>query len=154
MPPKKTPRTPNKTEPRAGKTNGKGRRTAMQLSRQEQVFKLRVIDRLTVRQTAAKLGISLETVIADEKAELELKAAEIDDRRAVEQAAHLALVDDLYKQSMARKGTPGTGALGAAAKALEMRAKILGLDAPTKVELGVQALVDALAIPDEPPASR
>ncbi len=124
--------------------NGKGRRTAPQLDRQERVFQMRVIDRLTVRQVAAKLGISTETVLKDERAELERRAAEIEERREVEKAAHLALIDDLYKQSMLRKGTPGTGALGAAAKAIEMRAKILGLDAPTKIEAGIQGLVAAL----------
>jgi DNA-binding CsgD family transcriptional regulator len=126
-------------------------RTAPQLSRQEQVFKLRVIDRMTVRQVAEKLNISLETVLADERAELERRAEEIEERREVETAAHLALVDDLYRQAMSRKGTPGTGALGAAAKALEMRAKLLGLDAPTRVEVGVSQLIEALAIPDDPP---
>jgi hypothetical protein len=109
---------------------------------------------MTVRQVAAKLKISQDTVIADEKAELERRADEIEGRRDVELAAHLSLVDDLYLESMKRKGTPGTGALGAAAKALEMRSKLLGLDAPTKVEIGIQQLVDALAIPDDesPPA--
>lgn len=129
--------------------NGKTRRTAQQLSRQEQVFKLRVLERMTVRQVAAKLKIAPETVTKDERAELELRASEIEDRRATEKAAHLAIIDDLYLQSMKRKGTPGTGALGAAAKAVEMRAKILGLDAPTKVDVGLQKLVDALNASDE-----
>lgn len=128
----------------ATRDNGKGRRTALQLDRQEQVFRMRVIERMTVRQVAAELKISQQTVIDDERAELQRRADEIENRREVEKAAHLALIDDLYLESMNAKDAPGTGALGAAAKAIEMRAKILGLDAPTKIDIGVQTLVDAL----------
>lgn len=131
----------------SGATNARTRarrRTAIQLERQEKVFALRVIERKTVREVAAELSISQETVISDERCELERRSAEIEERRETEKAAHLALIDNLYRESMASKGLPGTGALGAAAKAIEMRAKILGLDAPTKIDHGLQELVNAL----------
>lgn len=67
-------------------TNGKGARTPLQLSRQEEVFERRVIKRQTVRQVAAQMGINEHTVQADEKAELARRASEIDERRETEKA--------------------------------------------------------------------
>jgi hypothetical protein len=132
-----------------GSGNGKGKeRTAQQLERQERVFELRVIERMTVRQVAAAMKIDQKTVIADERAELQRRADEIAGRREVEQAAHMAMIDNLLQTSRRNASIPGTGALGAQAKALEMRAKLLGLDAPTKVDVGMEKILEAIAPPE------
>ena len=99
---------------------------------------------LTVRQIAAKLKIDPGTVITDLRAEEQLRADETAEQRETMLARQLAVVDDLYRKSMAKAGKPGTGALAAAAKALEMRARLLGLDAPTKVDVGLDKLLEAL----------
>ena len=108
-------------------------RTPKQLERQEQVFRLSVLEGLTHREIAAKLKIDKKTVARDIEAE---------------KAMHLARLDDLYKRSLNLAGLAGVGGLAAAGKALEMRARILGLDAPTKVDAGLADLLNALAIPD------
>lgn len=118
-------------------------RTAKRRELQEQVYLARVIEHLTVRQVAEKLGIATETVMAYEKAEQVRRVDEIASQREEQQANHLALIDDLHRSAMALRSVPGTGSLAAAAKAIEMRAKILGLDAPTRIDIGVQRLVEA-----------
>lgn len=119
------------------------KRTPRQLERQEKAFAMH-LDGMTYREIAAELKCDKETVQHDIHHELERRAEELAEHREVEKAHQLALVDDLYKKSMANRSNAGTGALGAAGKALEMRAKLLGLDAPTKIDLGLSTLVDAL----------
>lgn len=126
-------------------------RTALQLERQEKIFVLNVIGGKSHREIAALLKIDKKTVASDIKAEAKRRAGEIAERRETEQAMHLARVDGFYFRSMELAMVAGSGALGAAGKALEMRAKILGLDAPTKVELGLQTLLDALDVPPDNP---
>lgn len=132
---------------RKAEQSGTGTRTPgemKRLLRQEEVFKKRILERKTVREVAAEMDLSLQTVVDDCKAELERRAQELEERRELEKAAQVALVEDLYLTSVAMRGVPGSGALGAAGKALEMRAKLLGLDAPTKIDIGLQGLVTAL----------
>jgi hypothetical protein len=147
----KKPAPPVPPDRRAKPSKGR-RRTALQLSRQEQVFELSVLQGKTIRQISAQLEITQETVIKDLRAEEARRSEELAAQRENAQARHLGMIDHLFERSMDLRGIPGTGALGAAAKAVEMRAKILGLDAPTKVDLGVQALWDALTPKDEPAA--
>lgn len=120
------------------------KRTMTQIHRQAQVFEMSVFGDKTYREIAQELGISAVTVVSDMKAEAELRAAGLAQMRGSEQARHLALVERHFIESMALKSIPGTGALGAAAKSLEMRAKVLGLDAPTKIDIGIAGLLEAL----------
>lgn len=140
---------PAKKKPGASVKVGPRVRTPQQLERQEKVFELSVLSGNTHRQIAVILHIDKMTVASDIRAESERRAGEIAERRETEQAQHVARLDDFYQQSMALRAAAGTGALGAAGKALEMRAKILGLDAPTRVEIGVQSLLDALDTPPD-----
>ncbi len=123
-------------------------RTPQQLQRQERVFERSVIDGKTVRFIAKEMGIAQDTVIEDIRQESQRRADELAANRETEQARHLSKIEDLYRRSLQLATTPGTGAMGAASKALEMRAKILGLDAPTRVEVGVAALLDAIDVPE------
>lgn len=120
-------------------------RSAAQLDRQERAFALSVLDGKTYRVIAGLLGCDKDTVTRDIRAELTRRADEIADRRELEQAQHLALIEDLYQKAMAASSTPGTGAFSSAGKALEMRAKLLGLDAPARPDVALQTLVEALA---------
>ena len=148
-----TPKTPTPKPKSKRKAKAKASRTApstarkrnlVQLARQEKAFELVVLAGKTIRQAAAEIGCNPETVLSDLKHEASRREAELGDLRESEKARHLAMVEDLYQKSLTLAAMPGTGAIGAAAKALEMRAKLLGLDAPTKVDLGLQTLVEAL----------
>ena len=123
------------------------RRTPKQLERQERCFEMHIVEGKTCRQIGAELHIDADTAARDINAESLRRASEIAARREVEQAQHIARIDDLYRKSIALSSAAGTGALGAAGKALEMRAKILGLDAPTKIDVGLSTLLDALDVP-------
>lgn len=124
------------------------KRTERQLARQAQVFELYVSGK-TLIKIARELGIgSLHTVIADIRAESELRAAENAKTRESDTALQLARLDNLYNEATGRFDLQGTSALPTAAKVLEMRAKLLGLDAPTKVEVGIQTLLNALEPPE------
>ncbi len=122
------------------------RRTPAQIQRQGQVFELH-LEGKTHRQIAAELTISLETVVSDIRFEAALRAEENAADREQQQAVQLARCDALYADARKHFGTPGSSALPTAAKVLEMRSKILGLDAPTKVDGTIKVLEDALAPP-------
>jgi len=123
---------------------GRSARTPMQIERQERVFKLSVLERRTVRQIAAIEKIDPKTVLSDLKQEAARRAEERAATREQDIEIHLALIDDLREQALAAKGIPGTGAFGAASKAIEMRGKILGLEAPLKVDAGLADVLKAL----------
>jgi hypothetical protein len=131
--------------------NGKRTRTPIQLERQLKVFNLH-IEGKTHREIMKILGIAdTGTIVNDIRQEAELRAAERSEMREADQAAHLARIDELIASCRNRFDKQGTSALPTAAKALEMRAKILGLDAPLKVDMGMAELVKAIiAEPDDP----
>ena len=137
-------------EPAKGNKSGQNRatraRTPKQLERQAQVFRMNVMERKTVREIAKELDISQETVISDIRAEAQLRADERAQLREADMAIQVELTERLLDDSMRLADKPGTGALGAAAKAIEMRSKLLGLDAPTKIDAGLDAIMDALNI--------
>jgi transposase len=118
-------------------------RSSAQLERQERAFALH-LDGLTHREIAAAMGIDKKTVARDLAAEAERRADELHDRREAEAAIHLARLDRLYRRAEALERVPGSGALATCARVLELRAKVLGLDAATKVDVGMQGLLDAL----------
>lgn len=145
-PKKKTDEKPASQAATKAERTGTSSRTPAEMKRllrQEEVFRKRIIERRTVRAVAEEMGLCLQTVIDDCKAELQRRADELADRRETEKVEQLSMVEDLYLQSLAMREVPGSGALGAAGKALEMRARILGLDAPTKVDVGLQKLFAA-----------
>lgn len=105
-----------------------------------------VVDGKTYREIAKELAISLETVVSDIRYEAQLRAEERSELREADLAVQLAMTERVYQKSMDLADRPGVGALPTAAKAAEMRSKLLGLDAPVKVDLGVEKLIDALNV--------
>ncbi len=134
--------------------NGKTRRTPQQLERQERVWKLSVLEFKTIRAIAAEVKIAQETVISDLRYEFARVEAETERRRANEQAISIATyqgiaVDAIRKGEM-YDGIAGAGGkvvdhtLDARLKARERLDKILGIESPTRVDLTMQTLIDAL----------
>lgn len=121
-------------------------RSAKLLNRQERAFELSVIEGMSVPQIARTLGVSEFTVRSDMRAEEVIRIAESEETRSAEQIRQLMLVQDVIKEARASRNRPGTGAFSAMTKGIEMRAKLLGLDAPTKIELGVAQLLEAISI--------
>ncbi len=121
-------------------------RSAKLLNRQERAFELSVIEGMSVPQIARTLGVSEFTVRSDIRAEEVIRIAESEETRSAEQVRQLILVQDVINEARASRNRPGTGAFSAMTKGIEMRAKLLGLDAPTKVELGVSQLLEAISI--------
>jgi hypothetical protein len=109
-------------------------RTPKQIERQEQVFALSVLHGKSHRAIAATLKVNKKTVSRDIEEEAQRRADEIEHRRDVEQAMHLARIDHLYRRGLDLAGTPGAGGLAAAGKALEMRARMLGLEKAPPVD--------------------
>lgn len=163
---RKTPDPPNKSE-RATRTRA---RTPVQLQRQERVFDLAVVSGKSYRLIAKELGIALETVVSDMRHEEARRAEELTARRETEKARAVAFYDEVAREGMrlARRSDetvefggdgPHAGVaspysslargLDAAIKARERVDKILGLDAPTRVEVGLQGLLDALDVPPD-----
>lgn len=127
---------------------GKTRRTPAQLERQEKVYELSVCYGLTVRQIAATLQISLETVIADLRIEHKRREDEDPDRRARALRESVDFYTNVAREALtiAKKGRmPGdSGRLGDAIKARERIDKLYGNDSPTKIDHGFRELEDAL----------
>lgn len=119
-------------------------RTPRQLERQEKVFVRSVLDGRSDRQIAKEMGLSRKTVRADILAESYRRADEMASQRDVARAEHLSLLQDLYQRSLALAKTPGSGALNAAAKCLEQRSKLLGLDQPSQTDPFIEKLLAAL----------
>lgn len=155
----RTKRTPPKRK--VGDGNGKTVRTAQQLARQERCFTLSVMQNRTIRQIAAEVGIDTKTVMKDIRAEEQRRADEIADRREMEKARAVTFYGDIAKRALKKsdkhdefiqrilndpdfEGKINDRSLQDAISARERIDKILGIDAPTKVDLGLQALVDAL----------
>jgi hypothetical protein len=112
------------------------------------VFELHIQGQ-TFREIQKALNIGhRKTITEDILAERDLRAEERAAVREADQAEQLARIDDLIKEARARYDKQGTGSLGAAAKALEMRSKLLGLDAAMKLDVGLDAVVEALIAKD------
>lgn len=141
-------------------------RTAKQLARQERVFALSVLYDRSVRAISVEIGIAQSTVITDIRREQERRSVELGERREIEKVRAVAFYEgvigrairksDANDELIARAIADRTydlrmndRALESAIKARERIDKLLGLDAPTKIDLGLQTLLDALAIPDD-----
>lgn len=156
-------KNPPKRTPGDGIGNGKGKvRTPLQLDRQERVFELSVMQGKTMRAIAAELDIACETVTLDLRCEQERRSDEIASRRDQEKAravefyqkiiAKALVKSELYDTLLAERAGAKISdhSLDAALKARERIDKVLGVDAPTKVELGIQSLLDAIGGSDDP----
>lgn len=87
------------------------------------------------RAIADKLGVSVQTAYNDVMKELEALAQQNLDKAAELRALELERLDMLLKglEPMASVGNPG--AVNSYLKCMERRAKLLGLDAPTQVQI-------------------
>lgn len=156
-----TPTTRAKKSKPLVKNNGKkDNPTDRVLKLQEEVFTLS-IEGWTVRQISEKTGLSLKTVISYRKAESQRRAQENAERREHDRDEALAFYDSVIKRAIAKsemydallsgevpaKVTDHT--LDAMIKARERKDKILGLDTPVKVDVGLDAFLDALFAPGE-----
>lgn len=119
-------------------------------SLQEQAFLLNVVGGKSCREIAAILGIGKNTASQYIRAESERRAAEIAADRKKLQADSVAFYDEIAAKgvALAEKADgafmqPLIKGLDSALKARERRDKILGLDAPTKIDLGLKDLLQA-----------
>lgn len=155
--PDKLPSRGRKRSKRLVHDNGKkGRRTPVQLERQEKLYQRHVGETLSVRRLAKEFGVCKETVEADIRHESARRADEIAKRRETELAravshfefvsaeayrSHLRLMKVLEERPTARISDRYLEVM------VECRAKIdllLGLTTPTKVEVGLDILLQAL----------
>ncbi|MDB5069607.1 MAG: hypothetical protein JWM87_718 [Candidatus Eremiobacteraeota bacterium] len=154
-PPKSRKRVPSDKpgQPRA--------RTAQQLERQEKAFLASVIDGKSVREIAAELGVDKDTVVSDIRHEEQRRADENAERREADKARSIAFYETVARRALRRaeisdeileqirdgaecEKKVSDRSFDAALKARERIDKLIGLDAPTKVDLGLQQLMDAL----------
>jgi|SRR5579862_6183901 len=124
------------------------RRTPAQLERQARIFELHISGK-TFREIKAELGITFDTIVSDIRHESALRAEERANVRDEDQAVQLARLDSLYSDASKRFDVPGTAALATAGKVLEMRAKLLGLDAPLKIDASLALLAESLSEDDD-----
>jgi hypothetical protein len=148
---KSTPTKQRKAATRKGPKKGKTALIERQ-RRQLMVFTMFYVDGKTYDEITVETGHSSATIAADLKAETARRAEAIAEDRDVQIGIQLAMVEDLRRKSLDARLFPGTGAFGAAAKSIELRAKLLGLDAPSKVDVTLQNLVDSLKESDDPDA--
>lgn len=151
------------------RNNGRTKRTLYQEARMEEMFMLH-LQGYTYRQLGEKFGCSSATICNDLRREEAKRAAELGERREHETARAVATYEDIYRRALVKsemydkivsqaiepmspeellasakqQSRVTDHALEAALKARERIDKILGIDSPTKVEVGVQALLDAL----------
>lgn len=152
---------PAKKGAETGQTPTPRARTPQQLARQERAFAMSVLGGQSVRDIAAALGIDKDTAAADIRHEEQRRADELGVRRENEKARSVAFYESVADLALKRAAVSdeilvqirdGTEcekkvsdrSYGDAIKARERIDKILGVDAPTRVDLGLQQLLDAL----------
>lgn len=123
-------------------------RTAQQLARQERVFELSVLEGKTYREIMAELGIASDTLVDDMRYEEARRADELAARRETALARSVAFYDTVKKKALNRADNPlmpgDSGRYADALKAQERIDKLQGLDAPTRVDVGVVGLLAAI----------
>lgn len=136
--------------PESSRPKGK-RSPELTRSLQEQAFYLNVVEGLSYRSIGERLNINKDTAHAYVRAESARRREDIEAAREDEQARSLAFYDHVAAKGieMAAKADgpfmqPLIKGLDSAIRARERRDKLLGLDAPTKVDVGLQVLIDAL----------
>ena len=155
---KKPKKAAKKSQSKAEHPRKRGR-TPAQLDRQSEIFDMSVCELLSYRQIIAAFkergeSLSMDTVVADIRHEEQRRADELGARRETEKARSVAFYESVQREGMrlAKKSDdafmqPLARGLDSAVKARERIDKILGLDAPTKVELGIQSLLESLDVP-------
>jgi transposase-like protein len=130
-------------------------RTGKQLERQERCFRLSIEQNKSMREIALELGITNNTVASDIRAELERRHKENADQRKYEVTRAVAFYERMIALALTFepdeedaekdriKRIPDRS-INTAIKARERIDKILGLEAPTKMEIdSVQAMTRA-----------
>lgn len=136
-------------------SNGRaGRRLPKELARQERIFMASVMGEQSVRQIAARESVSPMTVRADLRREYERRAAELGSRREFELVRAISTYEFVIAEAVrksnlydgiAREGRwVSDGTLQTLINARTRIDRLLGLDAPTRVDVGLQALLDAM----------
>ena len=126
---------------------------------QAKAFELSV-DGRTTRSIGSELGISEHTAASYIRIEERRRADELQKRRDTAQARSIASYENIKQRALKRAGNVNEiieaikdgksdarindHSLDAALKAQERADKIQGLDAPTRLETGIQVLVNAL----------
>lgn len=90
---------------------------------------------LSIRAIAAKVGISPVTVLADLRAGLQAVIEETKDRAEENRAIDLERIDAAVELAMREIESGNIDAIDKLVKLLDRRAKLLGIDAPTKTDV-------------------
>jgi len=153
---KKQPRAPKKPSVQTGTTvrrNTGNRTKALREQLQEQAFLLNVIHGKTCREIGKELGIDKDTASKYIRDEEKRRGQELSDARDAHTARAVAFYSAVATKGikLAEKAEeafmqPLARGLDSAIHARERIDKLLGLDAPTKVDVGLQKLVDALTV--------
>jgi predicted transcriptional regulator len=123
----------------------------------EQAFMLNVVHGKTCRQIAELLGINKETASIYIREESKRRTASLDAERDSQTARAVAFYDnvaaigiELAQKSHEPFMQQLIKGLDTAVKARERKDKLLGLDAPTKIEVGLEDLLKAVSAGDDP----
>lgn len=130
-------------------------RTPAQLKRQESAFMLSVTKVKSVREIGAELGVDKDTITSDLRHEQERRAEELGERREAEQVRAISFYEGIIAAAMAKsdrldallaagKGGFSDRSLDVAIAARSRIDKLLGLEAPTRVDTSIEMLVAAL----------
>jgi len=130
-------------------------RTPAQLERQERAFMLSVTQGKSVREIGAELGIDKDTVASDLRREQDRRAEELGERRENERIRAVAFYESIIGRAIAQsdrldallaagKGGFSDRSLDVAIAARTRIDKILGIEAPTRIDPGFDVLLAAL----------
>ncbi len=109
----------------------------------------------SVREIGAELGVDKDTITSDLRHEQERRAEELGERREGEKVRAVTFYESIIGRAMAQsdrndallaagKGGFSDRSLDVAIAARSRIDKLLGLDAPTRVDTGLEMLVAAL----------
>ena len=140
----------SRTKQEDGQTRAPTRaRTPAQLERQEKAYHASVVLQMSHRAIAKELKVDKDTIADDirheSRARVEANAA----NREYNQANALAMLAEVIRRALRRdsRGQVGDRSLDTIVRAQEQIHKLLGLDAPTKVEVGIQDFLKAFEVP-------
>lgn len=132
------------------------RGTALTNKLQEEAFLLNVMEGLSCREIAERMGIDKDTAAKYIRVETERRAKELGGERDKHTARAVAFYSTVAAKAvkLADKADaafmqPLVKGLDSAIHARERIDKLLGLDAPTKIDMGLQSLIDALGAGDD-----
>lgn len=133
MPPPRR-KTPGRTTPRRRPPNARKQSDAELAERDAKIWELRLQGH-SLRAIGAAVGLSHPSVLAIlEKGYAELIYPQVEEARAIE----LERLDELLVKLRPGIDSGDVQSIGAAVKIGDRRAKLLGLDAPTKVQAEIE----------------